>query len=210
MADASQPIIADFLTHYNLSTNLKSRRLYDPLTGITTNATKVKETSTQLCTISADNRYAHILKQYPSLTQPYSAITPVKHHASYYIETTGPPTHAKAIRLAPERYRAAKAEFESLLQQGIIRPSFSNWSSPLHILSKKNGYIRPCGDYRVLNAKSVMDRYPIPNIQDFSAQLTGRKLFANLDLVKAFHQIPVNHDAIRKTGCLNTRGCRLD
>lgn len=43
-----------------------------------------------------------------------------------------------------------------------------------------------------------MDRYPIPNIQDFSAQLIGSKVFTNLDLVKAFHQIPVNPDDIPK------------
>ncbi|GFR69525.1 Pol polyprotein [Elysia marginata] len=55
---------------------------------------------------------------------------------------------------------------------GIIRKSKSPWASSLHIVPKPNGGWRPCGDYRRLNDVTTPVRYPIPLIQDFSAQLS--------------------------------------
>ena len=207
VAEVSQPILgADFLTHFNLIVDVKNRKLYDSSRLRSTKTKDAPGSSTMISTIKADNPYASLLKSFPELTQPYSAAIPVKHQVTHHIETTGRPTHAKSRRLAPDRYCMAKTEFELLLQQGIIRPSSSNWSSALHIVSKNNGEIRPCGDYRALNAQTVMDRYPIPNIQEFTSQLNGCKIFSKIDLVKAFHQIPVNPADVPKTAVITPFG----
>ena len=87
-----------------------------------------------------------------------------------------------------------------MLKLGIIRPSKSNWSSPLHIAPKPHGRgWRPCGDFRRLNTRTMDDRYPIPNMQDFAAILEGKTVFSKIDLIRGFHYIPLNESDIPKT-----------
>ena len=85
------------------------------------------------------------------------------------------------------------------MQEGIIRPSKSPWTSALHITQKKDNEIRPCGDYRAINARTLTDRYPIPHIEDFIQTLHRKRIFSTIDLVKAYHQIPVEPEDIQKT-----------
>ena len=92
-----------------------------------------------------------------------------------------------------------KAEFLKLLELNIIRLSSSPWASPLHIVKKLDGSWRPCGDYRSLNNITIPDRYPIPNLQSFHHKLEGAVIFSKIDLVKAYHFIPVAPEDVEET-----------
>lgn len=57
---------------------------------------------------------------------------------------------------------AITKEVNKLLDLGIIRPSTSPWSSRIVPITKKDGSIRMCIDYRSLNKKTIKDTYPLP------------------------------------------------
>ena len=75
----------------------------------------------------------------------------------------------------------------------------SPWSSPLHVVRKQNGSLRPCGDYRQLNICTKPDRYPVPNINSLSSFLHNKSIYSKIDLFSAYHQIPVHPGDILKT-----------
>ena len=53
-----------------------------------------------------------------------------------------------------------------MLDAGVIRPSNSEYASPIHLVGKPDGSIRFTCDYRMLNDITIKDRYPLPLIQD--------------------------------------------
>jgi hypothetical protein len=109
----------------------------------------------------------------------------------HHILTDGRLVLAKAHHLEPAKCHIAEEEFAALEKAGIVSRSTSLWASPLHIVPKKDGSWRPCGDYRRLNTITVPDRYPLPNMMDLSANMDGCTIFGKMNLVKAFHQVPI-------------------
>jgi len=52
---------------------------------------------------------------------------------------------------------------------------------------------------RRLNAVTIADRYPLPHLHDFATNLAGKTVFTKLDLVRAYHQVPIAPNDVHKT-----------
>ncbi|GFX98998.1 hypothetical protein TNCV_4301731 [Trichonephila clavipes] len=191
---------ADFLQKFQLLIDLHNRKLIDGVTNLSIKgevATIHKKND--LSTVNRASKYFNLLKLYPDLTKPNLVNRVVKHEVKHHILTTGQPVYSKARQLASDKLKLAKQEFQFMLGNDIIRPSKSQWASPLHLVNKKDGTLRPCGDYRRLNAQTIPDRYPIPRIEDFNHILKDKKIFSKIDLVKAYYQIPIAEEDKEKT-----------
>lgn len=129
-------------------------------------------------------------------------------HVSEHIIDTG---DAKPIKLPPRRVPIAYAEAElqtinDMEKQGIIRKSNSPWASPLNLVLKKNGKIRPCVDYRRVNDVTINDAFPLPRIQDCLDAVSGATIFSTFDLTSGYHQVPVRESDIPKTAFITKYG----
>ena len=113
---------------------------------------------------------------------------------------------ARARQLDPEKLASTKAEFSAMEKAGIIRRSNSPWSSPLHMVRKKDRGWHPCGNYRQLTTVTIPDRYPLPNIADFSSRIAGSTVFSKLDLQKGYYQVPMAEEDICKTAIITPFG----
>ena len=73
-------------------------------------------------------------------------------------------------------YAEVKEYLGDLLTNSWIKKSYSPYSSPIVRVTKKDGSLRLCIDYRKLNKKVIRDKMPIPRVQDISDGLGGKSL----------------------------------
>lgn len=211
IADVTSPIIGiDFLSHFDLLVDSRNKVLIDRETTLTIRAIGIIEkdcpTNNDIAIFESSNPFSSLLIEFVEITNFNKKSTESKSNVCHHIETTGPPAFSHPRRLSPEKFEAAKIEFQHMMKQGICRPSKSPWASPLHMVLKSNGEWRPCGDYRSLNAKTVPDRYPVPFLNDFTHRIRGKNIFSTIDLTKAYNQIPIYENDIEKTAIITPFG----
>lgn len=119
--------------------------------------------------------------------------------------------NVKPIRTAPRRLphchqQEAESQLEWLLENKIVRPSSSPWSSPIVLVKKKNGAMRMCVDYRRLNAVTTKDTFPLPRMDETLDSLANCTIFSTLDLYSGYHQVSLAEEDVAKSAFSTHKG----
>jgi hypothetical protein len=185
LAAVATPIIGmDFLAKFELSIVPAKQQVLHAASGRTLTKASTSSfvspwnTETAAAVAALPPQVEKLLEEFPSLLRPSAAPPKPLHGIVHHIDTrSAAPVFARPRRLDPEKHRIAEEEFLALEKAGIIRRSNSPWASPLHLVPKKDGSWRPCGDYRRLNAITIPDRYPLPNMQSLNDRMAGCTVF---------------------------------
>ena len=104
------------------------------------------------------------------------------------------PIKQHPYRSNPVKQQILKEEIQYLLENDLIEPSKSEWSSPCILVPKPDGSFGMCTDYLKVNNCTKTDTFPIPRIDGID-KIGQSKFVSKFDLLKGFWQIPLTEKA---------------
>ncbi len=94
-----------------------------------------------------------------------------------------------------KREKWMKEEIEQMLKDGIIKKSKSPWASPIVLVSKKDGSIRFCVDYKKTNVITIVDAHPLPIVNNTVDKIGGKKYYTSIDLARGYWQVEMDENS---------------
>ncbi|KAG0439465.1 Retrovirus-related Pol polyprotein from transposon [Dictyocoela muelleri] len=88
----------------------------------------------------------------------------------------------------------------------MITDSQSRYVSPVVLVKKRDGDVRFCIDYRLLNKITIKKEYPMPMIEESINELKNSSVYSTLDLKSGYHQLKIKNEDRHKTAFLTKRG----
>lgn len=81
-------------------------------------------------------------------------------------DENAPPPKRKIYPLDNDELVELKKQISELLESNRIEPSNGPYGAPILFAKKKDGRLRMCIDYRMLNAQTRNDVFPLPRIDE--------------------------------------------
>ena len=123
------------------------------------------------------------------------------------IRTGDSPPIASVPYRVPDRLKGVvKEEIDNLVELGVASPSHSPWASPIVPVTKKDGKIRLCVDYRKLNEVTTPDPYYMTTLDEILEKVGDSGCLSKLDLSKGFYQIGIEEGSRNKTAFISPFG----
>ncbi|UYV74208.1 K02A2.6-like [Cordylochernes scorpioides] len=142
------------------------------------------------------NRLPYRQQAYHS--QPTAHYFPPEQNGAHNLPVPAPRTNSdKIIALRPYRIslsdqREIQEQVGKMLEYDIIEPSFSPYSSPITLVTKKDKTKRFCVDYRRLNEIIFPDVHPLPLIENILDKLANAKIYSRADFSLAYWSIEIS------------------
>jgi hypothetical protein len=74
----------------------------------------------------------------------------------------------------------------------------SEWATPIVAVSKADGRVRICGDFKVtVNPHLKVNQYPLPKAEDIFTTLAGGKKSSKLDMSQAYLQMKLHPESLK-------------
>ncbi|KAJ9517576.1 hypothetical protein QJQ45_025084, partial [Haematococcus lacustris] len=114
------------------------------------------------------------------------------------LEPGAKPPFRPMYRMSPAELHEVERQIKELLAHDLIEPSSSPFGAPVLFVTKADGSLRMCIDYRALNKVTVKNKYPLPRIDQLLDRLHGATVFSSLDLQSGYHQIRIQPEDVPK------------
>ena len=105
------------------------------------------------------------------------------------------PFKEQVRRMNTAKMEAISQTVKEMLDAGLIKESYSPFSSGIVMVSKKDGTYRMCIDFRRLNEMTKKDTYPLPRIDQTIESMGSAKYYSSLDMGSAFWQVPLSESS---------------
>ncbi|MCO5551883.1 hypothetical protein L7F22_005389 [Adiantum nelumboides] len=100
------------------------------------------------------------------------------------------PVRMQRYRMNPNYVAKVKEEIDALLKAGFIAEvESSDWLFSIVVVSKKNGKLRICVDFRKLNEQTIKDPFPLLFTDTMLDQVAGHEMYSFLDGYSEYNQI---------------------
>ena len=109
------------------------------------------------------------------------------------------PIYRAPYRMTTIELMKLQIQLQYMLDKKMIWPSVSPWGAPVLFVRMKDGTMRLCIDYRMLNKVTIKNWYPLPRIDDLFDQMNGASVFSKIDLRSGYHQLRIKDEDINKT-----------
>ncbi|GMF19842.1 unnamed protein product [Phytophthora fragariaefolia] len=128
-------------------------------------------------------------------------------HVQHHINTgDAAPIMLRRRQQAVAENELIDAKVDEMLAQGVIEEEQGAWGFPVVLVRKKDGTLQFCVDYRVLNAVTIKDVYPLPRKDESLEALCGSTRFSSLDLHAGYWQLGVAAKDKEKTAFTTRKG----
>lgn len=157
------------------------------------------------------NQFQELIAQNQDVFQGLDGKVGKTHLVSHEIllkDPNSPPFRLRPHRINPKLWPQLDQHITDMLDNGIIEPSNSAWSSPVILVAKKDGSYRLVVDFRKINNLIVDDAYNLPLIQDIFDKCGTMKpnYMSSLDMAQGYHQVPINPSSRQYTAFQTPNG----